>query len=218
MKKLFTVFAMLFTSVVCLAQPTLSISNCSPTTVRPGSSTLICSLVLSGGNTSATGPAGLEGTLVASQTLGFPTIGVAGTAAAAGKIASIGNTGVFVIAGLNQNLIPDGIVATISIPIPAGVSCPGNSPCLNLSAVNTLGATAAGGAFAVAVGPSVTVSVSNFCDVNGDGVVNGVDFTAELSAAVAKTGGDRNGDGSTDVRDVQLVANAASGQACTATQ
>ena len=209
---------LLLFSAVCFAQSaTLTLSSCVPTIVKPGSSIAVCQLVLSGGNTASTGPAGLQGTIASSQPLGLPTITVAGTALAAAKTAFILN-GTFIISGMNQTQIADGLVATVSIPIPSSVTCTGNSPCLTVSDVKTLGATPAGTALAVIPGPPLPISVFNACDVNGDGVISALDYSAQLNASLSGTGGDRNGDGATDIVDVQIIANAVNGKGCTATQ
>ncbi len=227
MKKLLLSVAL---ALPCLAQAVTLTWTCTPATVKPGA-TLTCTLVQSGGSTSATGPVGYQATLSTSQPLGAPTIAASGNASIAGLFAQA-NGPLFVLDWFNSASgtlvagtgVADGIVATVTLPIPTTASCPGASPCLIITSTGTLASSLAGSSMPVTVNPSVAGFISsgpNLCDVNSDGVVNAADVQAEQSLVLQKaTGGpcDRNNDGACNIFDIEIVKRAALGQPCTATQ
>jgi hypothetical protein len=72
-------------------------------------------------------------------------------------------------------------------------------------------------AFAEVYMPAMNVASSGpTCDVNGDGVVNDSDVTAERNMALGNTActNDLDGDGTCTVVDVQRVINASLGGTC----
>ncbi len=214
----------------CFAQAVMLTWTCTPTTVKPGG-VLTCTLVQSGGSTSATGPVGYQATVSTSQPLGAPTIAASGNASIAGLFAQA-NGPLFVLDWFNSASgtliagtgVADGIVATVTLPIPTTASCPGASPCLVITSTGTLASSLAGTSMPVTVNPSVAVLITsgpNLCDVNADGVVNAADVQAEQSLVLQRvTGGscDRNNDGKCDIFDIEIVKRAALGAACAAVQ
>lgn len=119
-----------------------------------------------------------------------------------------------ILAGINANTIQDGIVATISLAIPANV------PDGQVSVIpsNLLGASGVGSTVAL------TANTLNFtlasplspCDVNSDDVTNVQDVQLvgnQVLGLVAATT-DLDNDGKTTIVDYQRVVNAANGSAC----
>lgn len=203
----------------CFAQGAVTVGTSCAASMKPPA-TLNCSVTLAGSATATNGPvADVQWTLTTSQAVGVPSATAGAVSVAAAKTASSsGNT--TIISGFNATPISDGILANLSIPIPPGVTCPGNSPCFTVGLTLAVASNGAGSAIQVTVNPPSSVSVSDNCDVNGDGLDNQADYTAELNGALAPAPGtmDRNGDGVTNVLDVQIVANAGRGLGCTATK
>lgn len=119
-----------------------------------------------------------------------------------------------ILAGMNANTIADGVVATISLAIPASAS-DGQA---SIIPSNALGATGAGDAVALAVNALnfTLASPLSPCDLNSDGLTNVQDVqlvTNQIFGLAAQTL-DLDGDGRTTVADRQRVVNAANGGAC----
>jgi Dockerin type I domain len=194
-------------SLACMAQAATDTLSC-PSIARPGA-VLACSMTLASGGVAA----GNGFQVTPSIPTGAITATAAGTALAAGKTAQCNAAGLCILSALNQTLIADGVVATIAIPIPPGAG--GN---ITIITSNTVTASLAGVAIPTTANPPVAVSVLGGCDINGDGVVNAADVALELNGvlAIPPAANDLNKDGKTDVVDVQIVINAASGKPCTA--
>lgn len=114
-----------------------------------------------------------------------------------------------VVAG-GVGVLGDGAVAIITFPAPAAGVYP-------LSLSLQLGASAAGDAIAVAAGPTLSLTVSSTCDVNGDGRVDSADVALAIQGAITRlisAAVDLSGDGVVNVVDVQRVVVAANGGAC----
>jgi len=201
-------------SAACCAQGALTLSP--PTNPRAGTNAT-WTITLSGG----TAPAALQWNFSCDHALGTVATVASGTAVAAGKTATALANGNTVLTAFNQTAIADGIVATVTAALPAALAnvnliCNISSPTFL-----TLGATPAGTSLVETPNPPVSVSILpaiNFCDVNGDGLINTTDVTAERTSVLNQTAADRNGDGKTDIVDLQIVTNAAIGGGCTATQ
>jgi len=189
---------------------------CPLTTIRPPIS-LVCAITSTGPHTLP--PVGYQWNITTSQPVGVITVVASGTAGPAGKTASSNSQGLMLLTGMNSTPIPDGTIATITIPVPASVTCAGNSPCFIITLLGQLG-TSSKPAKGVPenANPPVSVYVSNACDLNADGLVNGLDVTVEQSKvlAIPQQAGDLNADGQTNAIDVQIVIDAAGGAACTA--
>lgn len=120
-----------------------------------------------------------------------------------------------ILAGMNANTIQDGVVATISLQIPA------NAPDgqVSIIASNALGATGDGSAVALGANTlSFTLaSPLSRCDLNSDGVTNVQDvqlIIAQILGPLAMQTTDLDGDGRTTVAEYQRINNAANGQGC----
>ncbi len=209
-----TLIALAFSATLVQGALTLS----PPINPRAGTSAT-WTVTLSGG----TAPSSLQWSFSCNNTIGTVTVTAAGTAITAGKSASAVLSGNTVLTAFNQTTIPDGLIANISVVLPAALAnvnltctIQGSPPLLP-----TLGSTPAGNTQAQPANPPVSVSISpnlSFCDINGDGLVNYTDATLERAAVLSQTPADRNGDGKTDVVDYQIVTNAANGLGCAATQ
>ena len=195
-------------SLPLLAQSATLTLSCS-NSVRAGSN-LTCSIALSGSSL----PAGLQWTLAASSPVGVVTVTPAAAALAAQKSLACNAVNTCLLTGINANQIGDGVLANLSIPIPASPS--GQPISLGLSPV--VGASLAGTAIPASTNPSVSVSILSGCDINGDGQTSATDVTAQQNGvlAIPQTASDLNQDTKSDVVDVQIVINAARGLACTA--
>ena len=205
-------------SIPCLAG-TLTLAP--PVSPRAGTTAIWTVTLASGG-----GPAGLQWTFSCDHTVGTITMAPAGTALAAQKVATSNSSGSVVTVGsgtLNTTPIADGLVANISVALPTALANTNLTCTIQGGTLPALGASTPP-TIAVVETPNPPVSVSvlpsiSLCDINGDGQTNQSDVTAELNAVMAQTAGfDRNGDGKTDVVDLEIVIAAATGAACTASQ
>lgn len=119
------------------------------------------------------------------------------------------------IVGLNVDPIPDGVVAVVTVQLASAVA---SSPVV-ATISNVVEADGAGSALTESIGnPTVSLSIRNGCDVNGDGLVGSADFSAVVSVAVQKGTNattDLNKDGKTNVLDAQIVGTAATAPAFT---
>ncbi len=117
------------------------------------------------------------------------------------------------IVGLDTNTIPDGIVAVASVTLANPLAM---NP-VTATLANPIEADAGATSLPVAtVNPTLSLSIKNACDVNGDGSVTLADLSAVVAQAVTKTNSaqtDLNRDGKTDVLDAQIVGTAGTGPA-----
>lgn len=215
---------MIMKKLLLLLLPLLSVSAfagslglvCPVTNIRPPAN-LTCSVVSAGPH--ALPPVGFQWNLSTSQATGAVTVAAAGTAVTAQKNASSNGAGLMLLNGVNGNVIADGTIAVVIIPVPATVTCSGGSACFIITLSSPLGtSTNPAKAIAEIANPPVSVSVSNACDINGDGRVNIEDVMAEHNKVIAvpQQIGDLNADGRTDLVDEQIVIDASRGLACTA--
>lgn len=198
----------------CFAQGALTLAP--PSNPRAGS-TAIWTVTLSG-NTS---PAALQWTFGCDHTIGTVVAAAAGTAAAAQKSTSIAATGTLIVAGLNATPIADGLIATITVGLPAALSNVNLTCTIQGGILPALGSSGTATAIVETPNPPASVLILpslSLCDVNQDGQTNATDVTLERTAVQNQTAADRNGDGLTNILDLQIVTNAALGQACAATQ
>lgn len=220
MKKLIPLTAL---CASCFAQ-TLVLT--CPATVKAGTA-LICSASLANGQ----GAAGLQFTVTAASSIGTLTASSTGSAASAGK--TVYQTGTSVILGgfgppgvpgsLNSGQMSDGIVANLNWLVPASLGNQNVQISLVGGAVSALATSSTGSL--IPVTPSFPVSVSvlpsiNFCDIDGNGQVNQADVTAQRLLVVTfpqSASCPRNLNGC-NVGAIEIVANAALGGMCTATQ
>jgi len=119
-----------------------------------------------------------------------------------------------VAAGLNQNPIGNGGVVLMNFRLNSGFS----SGTANLTCSNAASTDATGKAITPTTCQSgtLTVRASCSCDVNGDGVTNVSDVQLIVNQALGIVSNrcDINGDGQTNVLDVQMVVNATLGLGC----
>lgn len=221
-------FALLFTFVACGFAQTLTMT--CPASVK-GGATLTVPVTLAG---SGGGIAGFQLTATTIPAFGPLTAAATGTASAVSKGAYVSPTGNSVVVGgfgppgtLNAGFIANGTVLNLNWAIPA--TLPGQTTTIQINlaggAIPLTGTDANGGVIGIGAGPLCTVAVSgstvtNFCDLNGDGKVDQSDVTAQVSLLFAvpqtpKCARDATGCG---VTALEIVANAALGKACTATQ
>lgn len=113
------------------------------------------------------------------------------------------------VTGLNQNVLADGVVASLKF-------VPQNSGNLSFGLSDTLGASVIGDAVTVGAVATFPFTVTPICDVNSDGITDAADVTAVKTLKL--TGGtctvDTDSDGKCTIVDVRRVENAAQGQAC----
>ncbi len=160
----------------CSAQATLQ-SNVSPSPVRPGQTTTV-SIALSGSPSG--GIAGLQWTLTlpAGFTAGMPTLAPA--VAAIPKQLVIGGA-VSLVFDFNVLPIPNGLIATVPVTVPAG-ALPSNGGPVTLT--NVVAASPAGVSIPITAGNS-SIAVLDVFDVNGDGSVTTADVNAIVSMVAA---------------------------------
>jgi hypothetical protein len=173
MKKLFVVFLL---ASAGWAQVQLTLTPSVPGAgVYPGASVAL--------NVSLTGSAGLNIAGLQwslASPLGASTAFSGAASQAASKTvmcAMPAGTLICLSVGLNVNTISDGVVAQITVTIPA------NQPPGPLTQVlsATYAANAAGSNVPITAGPLVTLNVLSHCDLNGDGIVNNADLLIAIS-------------------------------------
>jgi hypothetical protein len=172
---------------------------------------LICSI-----NAAAGSPAASQLTLVAPASWGLPTVTAGAAAVAAQKSAACYfPSGVCLVWGFNPFVIPAGELLHLVFQIPSNVSGQfqiGVSGVLEAdTGANAIPGITANPPFAVSVSPS-----ANYCDIDGDGALTHNDVAA-LAAAIGATPPvphDLNGDGFTNVLDLQALINAVDAGAC----
>jgi len=189
---------LLFLLTACIAAAqTLSLTG--PSTAKAGTS--ITLNVVSGGAT-ATGPAAVQWTLAlpAGFTASNPLLG-SGASAASKNLACGTGALLCLVYGVNQNVLGNGTVASVTVTIPANAS---GQTAFALSGL--VAADKDGGAMPISGNP-FSVSVFGKTDINNDGVTNATDVQLMVQQVLtAVCTDDQNGDGTCNVRDVQLIA------------
>lgn len=143
--------------------------------------------------------------------------GSAGPALPAGKFVSCSPAPPLscIAIGLDDNSIPDGAAMVLSVTLPANIS---SSP-VTVTISNPVESDPNGSSLPTVIGnPTVSLSIKNGCDVNGDGSVSSADLSVVVNAALAhvtSTTTDLNKDGKTNVLDAQIVATAGTAPAFT---
>jgi hypothetical protein len=103
-------------------------------------------------------------------------------------------------------LIPDGPLATITVPMPMAATP------LTLTGTWAVDATADSPGIAITPGPVFTLTPRSPCDINGDGKVDDKDIRHvqdEIDGVIVPATTDLDGNGKTDVVDLQRVIDAA---------
>ncbi len=195
---LFAVTAVVTVTTPAHAQTVLTVTG--PAAAKQGA-TVNLTISLSG-NT-ATTPAGLQWTLV--PPVGTTAQSVAATTAVtgAGKVVACGATNLLcLIYGPNQNIIPNGPIATITARLPANAA-PGVTA---FTLTGLIAGDKSGQPTAVSSGPAYNLTVLSISDINGDGTVNSADIAAMANQVTAGTcTDDQNGDSQCNLLDVLIV-------------
>jgi hypothetical protein len=111
------------------------------------------------------------------------------------------------VAGLNLNVIPAGVVATYTAVVAANAGAGTDSFVLS----NLVAADPSGNAVTISPGAAVNVAVLSKFDLNGDGKVDIVDYTAYLKEifGTAPCSDSFVGDGKCNLIDLLLLVAAA---------
>lgn len=208
---------LLFTSVVCFAQSaTLApVNTTTPPAAGYAPGAVIPINIVKAGNPTATA---LQ--FDVQSMAGVATVSWSVSPAIAGsKILTCSAngpaTGTCALVGLNQTVIPDGVVAIGTVTLAPSVNV---SPVV-FSISNPIESDPNGASLAVSVAnPTVSLSIApSRCAVTGDGAVSSADLQAVVNQIVARTTSaatDLNTDGKTNVLDAQIVATAATTGVC----
>lgn len=180
------------------AQVTVSLAG--PATARQGSAV---TLALASGGATANGPAALQWTVVPPSGFTIPAATIGTQGAASTKTLACGTDKTLcVLYGVNQNVIANGQIATLSVAIPANAT-PGPAS-FGLSGLVTTDKN--GFAMTTTPGPFYSIVVTARADLNSDGVVNSTDVSLMAGQVTAGTcSDDQNADGKCDIIDVMLV-------------
>lgn len=180
-----------------------------PATARPGQ-TISVNVSLSG---TAPDLAAMQWSLglPTGYTVSKATAGAASTAA--GKTLYCNAAWVNCLAvGINANLYAPGVVATHLVTVPLGATLGSATITIPGAAplIGVVGATLVGGAAPLTVGPAYAFNVLAPTDINGDGKTDIMDLQFMIQEIlIGPLANDQNGDGVGNVRDVQTVAKAA---------
>lgn len=214
MKKLF--LGLFFTAVMFAQSTTLSLTS-TQTSLR--SAAAVTSQLTLANNTTVTS---FQFTVTDPNDFNGLTVTIGAAASAASKQITCNtltsNTETCIVFGLNNNLIGNGVVATLQTN---AVSNP-SSTSETVSISNIVASTSTASLAVTNTTSSLTFTMLSNCDLNGDGSVNITDVTTEvnwvLGLATPPTGftADLNGDGKVNVLDVAIEVNAALNQTCTA--
>jgi len=208
-----TLAAWLLACMGAFAQGTLSLSNAgtAPAAGYAPGATVTLNITKTGNS-----PTGIQFDLSIPAASGAVAMAL-GPAAPAGKTITC-STGVSIrclVVGLDTNVIPDGIVAVASVTLASSL----NASPVAVTLANPVEADAGANSLPVTIpNPTLSLSIKNACDVNGDGIVSQADLVVVVAQAITKINAvatDLNRDGKTDVLDAQIVATAATGPAFT---
>lgn len=184
---------------------TTTFSVTGPANARPGTTATIS---VNAAGTTNTGTAAAQWNLTTPA--GFTKTATIGTQASAANKQIACDTPVLlcIVYGLNTTIMSNGQLASYAITIPANAS-PGAAS-ITLSGV--VAASPTGTAVTTALGAPYSILILAKSDIDGNGTTNGADVSALITQIINGTcSSDQNNDGVCDVKDIQLVANAATG-------
>lgn len=184
-----SLFLAFFLAATSWAQTTLTLNG--PATVTQGTTSIPVSINLAGASgfnvTALQWTVGPPGTSITAPTPS-PTATIAGK----GAYCNVANS-TCILLGLSStnvvtnNPLVDGVIANITITIPANATGTLRFGLVGLLATNTSGA-----AVAISDGPDYSVTITGStptfskCDVNQDGQINGIDVLTVVNAAMGK--------------------------------
>jgi len=217
---------LLFASLACFTGFAQSLSQTCPASVKAGTTLTIPVSLVNGQSAS-----GLQYTVTAPSNLGTLTALVAGSAVTnskqlyqTGSVILIGGFGPPPTGGsLNSSQMSDGVVANLMWQVPASLGNQTVQISITGATIPMVATSPSGVVIPLTANPPCAVSVlpsANFCDLNGDGVVNQADVTVQRTLVTTfpqPSNCARNTNGC-NVGAIQIVVNAALGGACTATQ
>jgi len=191
-------------SAMMLAQSTLTLTG--PATAKQGST---ITLSLNSAGVTASGPVGVQWTLTPPSgfTVTLANAGVASVAASK-QIACNAAKLLCLIYGLNQNVIADGQVASLIIPIPVSAT-PGPA---SFALSGLFAGDKTGASMTITSGPTYSIIVLSRADINGDGIIDPTDVALMVGQVKENSCvDDPNGDGACNLFDVLYVINRALG-------
>ena len=208
MKRLL-LFALLLPAL--LAAQSLTVSG--PANVKPGQTGVVLSVNLAGSAGTHLSAVQVTVGLPAGFTVTSSAVGAAATTASKSLTCSSLVPGQCLVWGLNQTMLADGVLFTITGNVAASVS-----NALAFTLTGSIGASLDAKAVAVAVapGPSLSLPLISPCDINADGAITAADILAYLNSfvyvanPVVSPACDLNGDGACNVVDIQRIATAGS--------
>lgn len=194
--KFFTIFALF--SLSLYGQ---SLSLTGPATVKQGK-TFTINVNLTG--STATAPAAAQWTLNVGG--GLSTTGTSTSVPNKNVQCSTAANPLCIIYGINQNVIPNGVIAAHTISVPANT--PTGSK--NFSLVSPIAVTTTGASWPITSGTPIatpyTIIVTSIADINNDGVINSADVGLMADQVTGGTcSDDQNGDSACNIIDVYLV-------------
>lgn len=191
-------FALFLLAVGMQAQTTLTLTG--PASAKQGTAV---SLSLSSGGATANGPAGLQWSLTppVGVTVSGVTAGASATAASKQVACNAANL-LCLVYGVNQNVIANGVVATMTVQIPANANPgPASFPLSGLVAGDKNGV-----AMTISSGATYSLNVLSRADIDGNGSVTSADVSLMANQVTSGTcTDDQNGDGRCDLLDVLVV-------------
>lgn len=189
-------FLLLILALPLSAQVTLTLSG--PSTAKQGSTV---NLTLGSVGATANGPAGLQWTLTPPSGFTVSSTAAGAQATAAGKQIACGVASCIAY-GINQNVIANGAVASLTVQIPANAT-PGPA---SFSLSGLVAGDRNGGVMSATAGVPYSIVVLARADIDGSGSVDAADASAMASQVTAATcTDDQNADGKCDLIDVLIV-------------
>lgn len=195
------IFLLLAASAVA---QTATMTLSGPSTAKAGQT---ISLSLSASGTTNTGAAGFQWAIALPANY-TATVSAGAAATTAVKTPSCTTDGSFcILVGQNATIIPNGVIASISLKVPA--SAPASPQAFPLSSL--VGVDAGGINVATTSGAAYSLTITDKRDLNGNGTVDATDvqlMVNEVIAARTSPGAcvdDLNGDGRCDLLDVFQV-------------